>query len=390
VADSCDIALGTSNDCNSNGVPDECEPPTSIVWNCDPLDPDRTTRSLKFKVTAHATATAAAASGENAIKVTMVDLQTPVPPNAPGRDPQNFHAWDVGGRCSGAPANTVCTGTGQGTCPTGQTCIGAGCASCTAEACPANASNAQGGCARWVGKPGTFLESQDIPTGASYRAARLQCTPFYYDWVTETATTPITVVGAEIMPSSEYSVQTYGSSCDGAEATCLDVGIAVTMKTRRSGDAAVSYNPPATTSQPDAIDVTEVLNKFTGKVGAPVKARSQVQPNLVELNGNISGLDIVAVADAVKGFAYPYGGPCPCPSLVTCGPGTGSLACGPLPLPGGVGTCTGSALPGLGLGAMCVKTCSGSGDPCINNTHCPTGETCGNPFCRDKCGRCTP
>jgi hypothetical protein len=167
----------------------------------------------------------------------------------------------------------------------------------------------------------------------------------------------------------------------------LDVGIAVTMKTRRSGDAAVSYNPPATTGQPDAIDVTEVLNKFTGKVGAPVKARSQVQPNLVELNGNVSGLDVVAVVAAVIGFAYPYGGPCPCPSLVTCGPATGSLAC-----PLGVGTCTSSGLPGLGLGAMCVMTCSGginAGDPCINNTHCPSG-TCVNPYCRDKCGRCTP
>jgi len=160
------------------------------------------------------------------------------------------------------------------------------------------------------------------------------------------------------------------------------------MKTRRSGDVAASYNPPATTGQPDAIDVTEVLNKFMNKTGAPVKARSQVQPNLVELNGNISGLDVVAVVYGVKGFAYPYGGPCPCPSLVTCGPATGSLACA-----GGVGTCTGSALPGLGLGAMCVKTCSGgtnAGDPCINNNHCPGGGTCGSPYCRDKCGRCKP
>jgi hypothetical protein len=356
IGDVCDITYGTSQDVNPvNGVPDECEllPPGNIVWDASDTSADRTTRSVRFKVTG--------AAALNAIRVELVDLQTPVPPNAVGYEPQNFHAWDVG-----SPA---------------------ACASCTGEACPADPSSGQGGCARWVGKPGTFLESQDIPTGASYRAARLQCTPFYYDWVTATATEPITVVGAEIMPSSEYSVQTYGSSCVGMEATCLDVGIAVPMKTRRSGDAAASYNPPATTGQPDAIDVTEVLNKFMNKTGAPVKARSQVQPNLVELNGNISGLDVVAVVYGVKGFAYPYGGPCPCPSLVTCGPATGSLAC-----PSGVGTCTGSALPGLGLGAMCVKTCSGginAGDPCVNNNHCP-GSTCGNPSCRDKCGRCTP
>ncbi|MFH1108784.1 MAG: hypothetical protein V1790_06280, partial [Planctomycetota bacterium] len=56
----------------------------------------------------------------------------------------------------------------------------------------------------------------------------------------------------------------------------------------------------------------------------------------------------------------------------------------------GAATCTGSGLPGLGPESMCVKTCSVSGDPCIGNEHCPTGETCGSPFCRDKCARCTP
>ncbi|MFH1108001.1 MAG: hypothetical protein V1790_02215, partial [Planctomycetota bacterium] len=97
----------------------------------------------------------------------------------------------------------------------------------------------------------------------------------------------------------------------------------------------------------------------------------------------------VAVVDAFKGRAYPFGGPCPCPSLVTCGF---------TPCPGGVSTCTGSALPGLGAESMCVKTCTGGdnpGAPCINDGHCtgtpptPNG-TCGTPLCRDKCGRCTP
>jgi hypothetical protein len=162
----------------------------------------------------------------------------------------------------------------------------------------------------------------------------------------------------------------------------------LTIKTGRHGDVAGAFNPPSTSTQPDAIDVTQLVNKFKNVLGAPGKAVTQLQPNVPELNADINALDIVAVVDAVKGNAYSYVGPCPCPSLVTCGPvpgGPSSLACS-----GGVGTCTGSALPGLGPGAMCVKTCSGSGDPCINNTHCPTGETCGSPFCRDKCGRCTP
>jgi len=277
---------------------------------------------------------------EDAIRVELVELQNPVPPNGTCCPPQDFHTYE----------SATCTAAGE-----------------------------TGGCARWVGKPGTFLEAQDNPTGASYRAARLQCSPFYFDWVTETATKPITVVGAEILPSSEYRVQAYGSSCVGNEGTCTNVSAPVTMKTRRSGDLNAVYNPPGTTTQPDAIDVTQLVNKFKNVPGAPGKAITQLQPNVPELNADINALDIVAVVDAVKGFAYPFGGPCPCPSLVTCG----ATAC-----PGGAGTCTGSPLPGLGAESMCVKTCSVSGDPCINDGHCPTGETCGNPFCRDKCGRC--
>jgi hypothetical protein len=168
--------------------------------------------------------------------------------------------------------------------------------------------------------------------------------------------------------------------CQGIETTCSGVSTALQTKTARYGDIAARFNPPDPSTQPDAIDVTQLVNKFKSVPGAPIKPIAQLQPNVPELNANINALDIVAVVDGVKGLAYPFAGPCPCPSPATCN----RLAC-----PSGVGTCTGSGLPGLGPGAMCVKTCSGSGDPCINNTHCPSGA-CGNPFCRDRCGRCTP
>ncbi len=151
------------------------------------------------------------------------------------------------------------------------------------------------------------------------------------------------------------------------------------MFTRRSGDVEQAYNPPATTTQPDALDVAAVVNKFKYLPGAPVKAISQLQPNLPELNGDINAIDVLTVVAAVKQLAYAYSGPCPCPSTVTCG----STACtSPTP-----------CVTAYGAGAMCVKTCNGgdnAGDPCINNSHCPGGGTCGSPFCRDRCGRCSP
>ncbi|MFH1111175.1 MAG: hypothetical protein V1790_18555 [Planctomycetota bacterium] len=338
--------------------------PGEIVWDSDPPSLDRTTRSLRFMVSPPCPATGT--PGQDAIRVELVELQNPEPPNAGCCPPQNFGCWEAGVACGTVlapvpPAVGVCTGTGE-----------------------------TGGCARWVGKPATFYEAQGPPLSGPYRAARLQCSPFYADWVAETASGRITVVGAEIMPSSEYSVKTYGASCTGNEDACTNVSAAVPMYTRRSGDVETAYNPPGTGTQPDGSDATALVNKFKKLAGAPANSRSQVQPNLPELNTDVGATDVVAVVDAFKGLAYPYGGPCQCPSLVTCGPGEGSLACDPFPLPGGVATCRGSPLPGLGAESTCVKTCSGSGDPCISREHCPTGETCGSPFCRDRCGRCTP
>jgi len=302
--------------------------------------------------------------------VTMVGLQHPVPPNGGCCPPQDFHTYESA-TCTGDP-------------PVGG-----------------------GGCARWVGKPGTFLESQDLPALGNYRAARLQCSPFYADWVGETASGPITVVGAEIMPSSTYDVQTYGVSCKDSETGCPNVSAAVAMLTRRSGDVNTAYNPPATSTQPDAIDVTALVNKFKNVTGASGKAVTQLQPNVPELNADINALDIVAVVDAVKGLAYPFAGPCPCPSLVTCGPGAGGRSCsgvdgcklcvggandGKLCLAAGdcpSGTCGGATGKVTGT---CIKTCTGganAGDACINNTHCPS-SSCGTGYCRDRCVRCKP
>jgi len=272
-----------------------------------------------------------------AIKVTMIDLQHPVPPNLPVQAPPDFGAYE----------SATCTAAGE-----------------------------MNGCARWVGKPGTFLESQDNPSGATYLAARLQCTPLYWDWIAETAGGPITVVGAEIVPSSVYDVQIYWSSCKGKEVTCFFVFAPVTMYTRRSGDVGPNFNPPAVADQPDALDIAQVVNKLKSVPGSLVKSITQVQPNLVELNADVNALDIVAVVDGVKFGKYGFSGPCTCPSAVTCG----------------ITSCTSDTICASTYGAesTCVKTCTGgtnAGDPCINDTHCP-GSTCGAGFCRDRCGRC--
>jgi len=271
-----------------------------------------------------------------ALRVALVELQNPVPPNTVQYPPPDFSAYEFAATCTDP-----------------------------------------GGCARWIGEPKSFLESQDLPGIGSFQAARLQCTPYYRDWTTSGF---FYVLGAEIVPSSKYRVEQFSQSCDGMESSCAGVSAPLLISTARYGDLASPYNPPDSSEQPNSLDVTRLVDKLKNVPGAPSKAIAQLQPNVPELNADVSALDIVACVDAVKQLAYAFTGPCPCPSLAACG----ALGCTLS------STCTDSALPGLGAGAMCVKTCTGgdnNGDPCINNTHCP-GGTCGNGFCRDRCGRC--
>ncbi len=321
-----------------------------------PLPNGEKTRALSF--TEPPAAVADGADPQTAIKVTMIDLQNPVPANDVCCPPPDFSSYEAG------------------------TCSAAG---------EANS------CARWVGSPATYLEAQELPGFGSYRAARLQCAPYYHDWGGEGL---VHVVGADIVPSSTYSVEVYAAACKGDEANCTLVSNAVEINTRRAGDIApVFQDPAANRTQPNAIDIVGAVNNFKKAVGAPKHIEAQVQPNLPNLNRDVDALDIQAVVANQKLGAYPYSGPCACPSTVVC---NATMCSGAAPCPGG---------------NLCVQTCSAgprTGEPCTANKHCGTcvggtrpgipcdansqcdGGTCSTGtcntqgFCRDKCGRCTP
>ncbi len=265
-----------------------------------------------------------------ALRVKLIDLQNPVPPNSQGFPPPNFSTYESGPMC-GDPD----------------------------------------GCVRWVGPPREYYECSvgNDPAG-TFKRARLQCTPYYHDWGGESL---FHITGAEVMPSSAYDVEILADTCMGNESTCGDVSAPIRMLTSRHGDIGPPFNPPAASAQPDALDVVAMLDKFACRCGSYTKAQTQLQPNEVESFWEVNALDAVQVTDAFRGRAYPYSGPCPCPSMV---------ACDDVP-------CTSAAPCGSGL---CVKTCVGgdNGDePCRNDEHCP-GGMCGAGYCRDACGRCTP
>ncbi len=332
VADACDIQGEASPDADANGVPDECQPPPMPQSENTPYNK---TRVISFYLPWVATTIPGA---QTAIRFKLVDLQNPIPANIPTSPPQDFSSFEVG-------------------------------ASCTDPA----------GCVRWVGKPDIFRESQEIPDSGTFKAARLQCTPYYADWTTENL---VHVIGAELLPSSTYKVEALAADCMGSEASCSMVSPYTILTTARYGDITEPFNPPDTSTQPNVTDISVQVTKFKNIPGAPSKSFAQLQANVLDLFTDISVSDIVTVVDAYKRYAYPFSGPCPCPSLASCE----ALPCT------GPEVCMASQLMGLGSAALCVKTCLGGdndGQPCKKDAHCP-GATCGPGFCRDRCGRCTP
>lgn len=345
--DRCDIRSGVSVDSNGNQKPDECETPTDPV----PDGLGDKTRTVAF--TAPPLPTASGASGQTAIRVTMVDLQNPVPSNPPCCPSPNFGSFE----------SSTCTASGE-----------------------AN------GCVRWMGPPAVHLDRQDNPALGVFKAARLQCTPYYHDWASEGL---VHAVGAEIVPSSAYDLEALSSICKGTESSCTVLSNAVRFNTRRAGDLATPYNPPSGSVQPDSLDVTSIVDKFKGNPNSPPKPAMKLQPNVPDPNVDIDALDIVAVIDHFRGFAYAYFGPCPCPSTVACN----AVACASDAACSG-GSCIKTCASGPKIGQQCQNnqhcgSCAGGGSagyPCDVNGDCPGGVctlgTCGTGFCRDRCGRC--
>jgi hypothetical protein len=219
-------------------------------------------RFIAMSIPANATAGTGDATG-TALRVTMVVLMDPDPPNLPQFPAPDFSAWE--------------------------------------------------GEVRYVGPPSDCTETE-LPF-TSFKCAALQCTPHYTDWAAALDGQVLRLTGVEIVPSSAYDVQQLAASCQGEESNCLAVSAALRVNTARWGDVVAPFQgpSPATLTQPNISDVAGVVDKFKGVQGAPIKARAQMQPNAPDPAAPINILDVANAVDAFKSFAYPYSGPTACP-----------------------------------------------------------------------------
>jgi len=202
----------------------------------------------------------------------------------------------------------------------------------------------------WVGPPRNYPEEDSSDPTRTFVGAALQCDPYFTDWGTINV---LQVFGAELVPGSTYDVHTVSLDCFASFGAAADFSTPTTFGTGKWGDTAPLYDgddPGA--PQPDFNDIAAVVGKFLADPAAPIKALSQLQPNVVLADRSVNFKDIAAAVSAFLGVTYvdtvPNAGPCACPSSVTCG-----------------------------------------ATSCSTDLVCAPGF-CIDGFCTDECGRCTP
>lgn len=190
---------------------------------------------------------------ETGIRVTLVSLQVPDPPNPPGSPPPDFSAYE--------------------------------------------------GQVMWVGPPATYSEGGNL--GQTFQAARLQCEEYYQDWGDVGL---LHVYGPEIVPSSTYDAVVVERGCNPATAGSASLVISTT----RWGDVVSPFSPESP-GQPTFQDIMAVVEGYKGLPTAVIVPRARLQPGLVDPETPINFLDISSSVNAYKSLAYPFAGLTSCP-----------------------------------------------------------------------------
>jgi len=269
IDDTIDIANLTSNDCNTNGLPDECERDQNgngLPDDCEfaiqtPPQPEiggvNKNRYISFVVPP-----LDGLQQDTALRVRLTSLHHPaVPPDAP-----DFTAREGELRYVVPLAYDDQTGEPM------LDCVG---------------SAAQ---------------------ATTFKCAKLSCDPTYLDWSALLAGETLHVTGAAVVPSSTYDVAMLSADCAGVEPSCVFATTELSVATVRWGDT----NGDAMVNVADVVSVVDAVKDTPGAV---TSYQATMQPNDPDpLTGpGINVTDIVLVVDSLKLVAYSFTGPIVCP-----------------------------------------------------------------------------
>lgn len=163
------------------------------------------------------------------------------------------------------------------------------------------------GQARWLGPPVTY---PDAALNATFVAAPLQCTPHFMDWG---AIDRVYAYGDTVIPSSVYEFNQVPVSCEDDPDDPLCFGPTQTLQTGQWGDAAAPFARSDQPSQPDVVDLAEIVDSFRKLADAESKAMTQMGGIVPNPAVDISFRDVDLAVDAVRGKAYPMPVPDSCP-----------------------------------------------------------------------------
>lgn len=156
----------------------------------------------------------------------------------------------------------------------------------------------------WIEAPATYPEGQNAKAG-DFLASDLSCDSVGVNW---NGIEMIEVFGEAIVPESAYAIASAHASCiDQAGDECFSDEVLI--ETGEWGDVLPPFGSTPSVRQPDVVDILAIVDKFLGTPDALPKARTQMEPNLVEPTESVRLADILAAVDSFLGRTYPHPGP---------------------------------------------------------------------------------
>lgn len=156
----------------------------------------------------------------------------------------------------------------------------------------------------WVATPTAYPEGKSTQAG-EFLASELACDRVGTNW---SGVSDLEIFGEAIVPESVYAVAAAYPSClDQEGEECFSDQLLV--ETGEWGDVLAPIGSAPSLPQPDVLDILAIVDKFLGIAEALPKARTQMEPNLVDPSASVRLADILAAVDSFLGRSYPHPGP---------------------------------------------------------------------------------
>lgn len=164
---------------------------------------------------------------------------------------------------------------------------------------------------RWLGATRQMTEESGSSGSApspTFTTANFQCTPLCDDWGNKGL---IHAFDRAIVPGATYEIEAVICDCGTANETAFSLPLPI--DTAVWGDLVGNGPGTSPDGTVDFRDIQEEVAKFKNIAGAPIKARTDLTPDIPD--GLIDFIDIQEMVVAFKGGPFPYGGPTACGSL---------------------------------------------------------------------------